>query len=167
MKCPACRHKKTNVLNSRKQKDGAIVRRLRQCEQCQHRFQTTELRGAVSEDLPLLQPKVIKKNGHVEPFNRDKLLRSIAVAIRKIDRTETSPEDITDHVENEINLAMEHEYINSHRIGELVMDSLRRRNALAFVRYASMHKEMETLADFKTLLKTLQAEAEKDDDEKR
>jgi len=141
MKCPACGHLKSNVLDSRPVEDGSSIRRRRECENCQKRFTTYEI-------IDSIQTIVVKKNGDKELFDRSKLLGGILKACQK---RPVNAEEIFNAIENEIQTSLKSE-IQSREIGELVMKHLRAVDEVAYVRFASVYREFK---DVKTFLDEL------------
>lgn len=147
--CPECGND-TRVLDSRQRGKGRRLRR-RICSACQHRFVTTELSGNINDRLPLIQPLVIKKSGKAEPFDRQKLMQSIAVAVCKSRRDSVPLDAIAADIEQEIENA-DNSTLKTRVIGERVLTALQKYDTIAYVRYASVYKEMDSIDDFKSLL---------------
>ena len=125
--------------------------RRRKCPNCKHRFITTELSGNITDRLPLLQPLVIKKSGKTETFRREKLIQSIAVAVCKSRRDKVPLDGIVTDIEQEIE-TVEDGAIPTRIIGERVLNALRRHDIIAYLRYASVYKDMDSIDDFNSLL---------------
>ena len=139
MRCPFCAHEDSQVKDSRPSEDGAAIRRRRQCEACGARFTTFER-------VQLRDLTVAKKNGEREPFDRDKLARSIAIACRKRD---ISPDRI-DRLISSIQRQLETrgDEVTTSQIGEAVMDGLRALDHVAYIRFASVYKDFSEPGDF-------------------
>ena len=139
MRCPFCAHEDSQVKDSRPSEDGAAIRRRRQCEECGARFTTFER-------VQLRELTVLKKNGEREPFDRDKLSRSISIACRKRD---VPPERI-DRLISSIQRQLETrgDEVTTSRIGEAVMDALKTLDHVAYIRFASVHKDFSEPGDF-------------------
>jgi transcriptional repressor NrdR len=139
MRCPFCAHEDSQVKDSRPSEDGAAIRRRRQCEACGARFTTFER-------VQLRDLTVVKKNGDREPFERDKLARSIAIACRKRD---ISPERI-DRLVSSIQRQLETrgDDVKASEIGEAVMDGLKAIDHVAYIRFASVYKDFNEPGDF-------------------
>ena len=139
MRCPFCAHEDSQVKDSRPSEDGAAIRRRRQCEDCGARFTTFER-------VQLRDLVVVKKEGEREPFDRDKLSRSIAIACRKRD---VSPERI-DRLVSSIQRQLETrgDEVTTTKIGEAVMDGLRAIDHVAYIRFASVYKDFSEPGDF-------------------
>lgn len=147
--CPKCNNADTKVFDSR-QRGNRRMRR-RKCPTCAHRFITTELLGNISELLPLLKPLVIKKSGKTEAFNRQKLMQSVAIAVCKPRRDNVPLDGIVADIEQEIENA-EDGALPTHIIGTRVLTALRQYDIIAYLRYASVYKAMNSIDDFKALL---------------
>jgi transcriptional repressor NrdR len=139
MRCPFCAHEDSQVKDSRPSEDGTAIRRRRQCEACGARFTTFER-------VQLRDLTVVKKNGEREPFDRDKLSRSIAIACRKRD---ISPDRI-DRLISSIQRQLETrgDEVTTSQIGEAVMDGLRALDHVAYIRFASVYKDFSEPGDF-------------------
>ena len=141
MKCPCCGYLESKVVDSRSAQDGATIRRRRECLSCQKRFTTFEM----VESVPVF---VLKKNGTRELFDRAKLLAGIMKATQK---RPVDAEQITDEIESEIQNALRQD-IPTEDIGEMVMEKLRERDVVAYVRFASVYREF---TDVDTFMKEL------------
>ena len=139
MRCPFCAHENSQVKDSRPSEDGAAIRRRRQCEACGARFTTFER-------VQLREVTVVKKDGKREPFDRDKLSRSISIACRKRD----IPADRVDRLISSIQRQLETrgEEVTTSQIGEAVMDGLRALDHVAYIRFASVYKDFREAKDF-------------------
>jgi transcriptional repressor NrdR len=145
MKCPHCGYPESKVSDSRPQDDNATIRRRRVCLSCQKRFTTYE----VVEDI---KPIVLKKDGSQEYFDRNKLMAGLMKACQK---RPVDVQKIVKRIENEIQNAMSNE-ITSVRIGDMAMELLREQDAVAYVRYASVHREFKDVETFMAELQKLQ-----------
>ena len=139
MRCPFCAQQDSQVKDSRPSEDGAAIRRRRQCEACGARFTTFER-------VQLRDLVVVKKTGDREPFDRDKLSRSISIACRKRD---IAPERI-DRMISSIQRQLETrgDEVTTTQIGEAVMDSLKAIDHVAYIRFASVYKDFSEPGDF-------------------
>jgi transcriptional repressor NrdR len=139
MRCPFCAHEDSQVKDSRPSEDGAAIRRRRQCEACGARFTTFER-------VQLRELTVVKKNGEREPFAREKLASSIAIACRKRD---ISPERI-DRLVSSIQRQLETrgDEVRTDDIGEAVMEGLKTLDHVAYIRFASVYKDFSEAGDF-------------------
>jgi transcriptional repressor NrdR len=147
LRCPKCHVADTKVLESRLSADGSLVRRRRACLECPHRFTTYEK----AEELAF---QVQKKDGRFEPYDRDKALRSIRVACQKRPITIDEIENLLNAVEKSIQDEGERTVI-SRRLGDLIMEGLRKLDHVAYVRFASVYKEFHTPEEFVAELKSL------------
>ena len=153
MKCPKCKHPDSNVVDSRRRKTGRVRRR--ECPKCKHRFSTTEILGVHHHaGLPLLAPMVVKKNGALEPFDRKKLYNSIVLSVRKPRRNTPAVEKFVNEVEEES--AGAESNMSSAEIGRRVLEWLRGNDKMGYLRYASVHEELNSPEDFIELVTRLQ-----------
>lgn len=153
VKCPLCQHADTKVADSRLKNDRR--RRTRECTQCGNRFITTEVLGDVQGGLPLLRHKVVKKNGKLVDFDRDKLRQSISVAVRKSRRDDVPIDDIVDNIEQEISTSL-NETTKTTEIGKHVLAALLQYDRLAYIRYWSVHHSLESSAEIEQMIGELQ-----------
>jgi transcriptional repressor NrdR len=140
MKCPFCGHQENKVVDSRLGQNGDITRRRRECLSCESRFTTYE---RVEE----LMPMVVKKNSQRAEFDRDKILMGMKVACRK---RHFSPDALEEMV-REIELTIQGlgvKEISSEEIGRYVMESLRKRDKVAYIRFASVYREFKDVEEF-------------------
>lgn len=140
MKCPYCKHLDTAVVDSRDANDSTAVRRRRVCEQCQKRFTTYER-------VEGLDIKIVKKDGRVEDFDRDKLRRGIAKATWKRPVSIADIDAMLDEVEQKIR-SRQSTQIKSWEVGNLVINRLRKLDPMAYLLFASVYRDMATIEDF-------------------
>ncbi len=140
MKCPKCTHDDTKVIESRDAGSGDSIRRRRECLQCGYRYTTYE-----RVERPNLA--IIKKNGDRELFDRNKLSAAILRSVGKFLRSDIEIEEIVSTVEERLYALGENEVV-SKQIGDLVIEELAKRNAVAFVRFASVYRGFSTLDEF-------------------
>ncbi|WP_439107118.1 transcriptional regulator NrdR [Congregibacter sp.] len=152
MHCPFCSDDDTKVIDSRLVTDGAQVRRRRECLSCKERFTTYEA-------AELVMPRVIKQNGSREPFNEDKLRAGFLRALEKRPVSVELIEAEISHIKQKLRATGERE-VNSRVFGELVMDSLKELDKVAYVRFASVYRSFEDIAEFQAAIERLQAEPE-------
>ena len=147
MRCPSCGHPEDKVIESRPARDGAAIRRRRACLACGTRFTTYEeiLRDALM---------VIKRDGRVEEFSRQKLTNGIARACRKRPVTMEQVEALVDAVVERIEEAYERE-VPSSAIGEMVMTVLQNFDEVAYVRFASVYRRFADVQQFLSEIKNL------------
>ena len=145
MRCPFCGHEDSQVKDSRPTEDGAAIRRRRQCEGCAARFTTFE-RIQLRELTVLKSPDA---NGNVrrEPFDRDKLTRSIAIAARKRPIEPVRLEKLVSGIQRQLETLGEGE-VTANRIGELVMEGLKGLDPVAYIRFASVYRDFSEARDF-------------------
>jgi len=147
MKCPFCGHPDTSVIDSRPADDNSSIRRRRVCSVCDKRFTTYEK----VETIPLI---VVKKDKNRETYNRQKLEGGVLRACHKRPVTAAQINNIVDEVEAEI-FALEEKEIDSHVIGEIVMNKLKDVDAVAYVRFASVYREFKDVNTFMDELKSV------------
>ena len=147
MKCPFCGEMDNKVIDSRVSKDGAVIRRRRECTDCTRRFTTYEH----IEEIPIM---IVKKDGRREVFNRDKVRDGLQKACQKLDISMNVIEDFIDDLERDLRETGEKE-IPSRVIGEKIMVRLHGLNDIAYVRFASVYREFKDVNDFVAELKTL------------
>ncbi len=140
MRCPFCGHAESQVKDSRPSEDGAAIRRRRLCPECGGRFTTFE-RGLT----------VVKRSGRRTPFDRDKLARSIAVAIRKRPVEPERVERMISVIVRQLESMGETE-LPSSAVGEMVMKQLKALDDVAYVRYASVYRDFREAGEFATFL---------------
>lgn len=140
MKCPYCSSKDTRVVDKRDNNDEGITRRRRECQRCYKRFTTYERIENVELD-------VIKRDGTVVKFNRDKLKRGILKATNKRPIDENQVCRMVDEIEMKL-LNRKTTQIRSKDIGRLVLGRLKNIDAVAYMRFASVYKDFESIDDF-------------------
>lgn len=147
MRCPFCHHQDDRVVDSRTSREGRAVRRRRECLRCQRRFTTYEY----IEERTL---QVVKRDGETEPFEHRKLLRSIEVASAKRPITPAEIETIVEDIERELDRREAGE-VSSADIGFMVMQRLKERDQIAYVRYASVYRNFADVQEFEEELREL------------
>ena len=152
MRCPYCGSLETQVKDSRPTEDASSIRRRRVCPDCGGRFTTFER-------VQLRELTVVKKSGRRVPFDRDKLMRSIEIALRKRPVDAERVERMVNGIVRQLESQGETE-IPSERIGELVMEGLRSLDSVAYVRFASVYRNFREARDFNTLIDELSHGAE-------
>jgi transcriptional repressor NrdR len=145
MRCPFCGHEDSQVKDSRPTEDGAAIRRRRQCEGCAARFTTFER-------IQLRELTVVKTEGshglaRREPFDREKLMRSVSIAARKRPIEPARIEKLVSGIQRQLETLGEGE-VTSARIGEMVMDGLKGLDTVAYIRFASVYRDFGEAADF-------------------
>lgn len=147
MRCPRCSHPDSKVIDSRPVEENNSIRRRRECESCHYRFTTYEV-------VDNLTPFVIKKDGSKELFDKNKVLTGLLKACHKRPVDATA---VADEVESEIQSSMKTE-ITSKKIGEMVMEKLKHRDEVAYVRFASVHREFKDIDTFAEEITSLKKE---------
>lgn len=149
MRCPFCGNEETAVKDSRPSEDGASIRRRRHCPECDNRFTTFER-------VQLREMTVLKADGRRQPFDRDKIIKSMQIALQKrpveLEVIERAASDIVRQLESQ----GEHE-ITSEQIGEAVMQALVGLDTVGYVRYASVYKDFREPEDFNAFLEDLKS----------
>jgi transcriptional repressor NrdR len=154
MRCPFCAHENSQVKDSRPSEDGAAIRRRRQCEACGARFTTFER-------VQLRDLTVVKKTGEREPFERDKLARSIAIACRKRDITADRIDRLVSSIQRQ--LETRGDEVRAAEIGEAVMDGLKAIDHVAYIRFASVYKDFTEPGDFAEIVEAVGEETRSED----
>jgi transcriptional repressor NrdR len=144
MRCPFCASDDTQVKDSRPTEENAAIRRRRICPDCGGRFTTFER-------VQLRELTVVKRSGRKVPFDREKLLASVKVALRKRPVSEERIERMVSGIVRQIESTGESE-VASSAIGSLVMEALKGLDAVAYVRFASVYRDFREAADFQDVL---------------
>jgi len=144
MKCPFCGFDNTQVKDSRPAEDSAAIRRRRACTECGARFTTFER-------VQLREITIIKTDGRRVPFEREKLARSIRVALRKRPVDEDRIEKLVNSIQRRLETEGESD-IPSNKIGEIVMETLKELDQVAYVRFASVYRNFGEAKDFQAFL---------------
>lgn len=150
MRCPYCGNPDTQVKDSRPSEDNTAIRRRRVCPDCGGRFTTFER-------VQLRELTVVKKNGRRVPFDRDKLMRSVQVALRKRSVDPERVERMVNGIVRRLESSGDAE-VPSEDIGVLVMEGLRGLDEVAYVRFASVYRNFNDTEDFKAVLGELTGE---------
>ena len=150
MRCPYCGATDTQVKDSRPTEDDNAIRRRRNCVECGGRFTTFER-------VQLRELTVVKKNGQREPFDRDKLARSIQISLRKRPVEGERVERVINSIVRQLESSGESD-IPSDVIGELVMEALATLDQVAYVRFASVYRNFREAKDFEAVLDELSGE---------
>src|ERR1700726_152729 len=150
MRCPSCNSLDTQVKDSRPTEDSSVIRRRRVCVACNFRFTTFER-------VQLRELVVIKRNGRRVPFDRDKLMRSLQIALRKRPVDPERVEQMVSKIVRELEGLGENE-VTSETIGEIVMENLRELDDVAYVRFASVYRNFREPKDFEAVLGELSGE---------
>jgi transcriptional repressor NrdR len=140
MRCPFCGEEDTQVKDSRASEDGSTIRRRRLCSSCGSRFTTFER-------IQLRDLIVIKRNGKKSPFDRDKLSKSLLMALRKRQTDDDAIEKAINGIVRQLESRGDND-IHSKLIGELVMNALAQIDNVAYIRYASVYRNFREASDF-------------------
>jgi transcriptional repressor NrdR len=140
MRCPFCQNEDTQVKDSRPTEDSAAIRRRRQCDKCGSRFTTFER-------VQLRDLVVLKRSGRRTPFDRDKLARSVNIALRKRPIEPEQVEQMISGIVRRLESQGDAE-VQSETIGEMVMEALSHLDPVAYVRYASVYRDFRETSDF-------------------
>ena len=147
MRCPFCSQENSQVRDSRPTEDNTAIRRRRICDQCGSRFTTFER-------IQLRDLIVVKKNNQREPFDRDKMFRSLSLALRKRNVDQEKTEKIVNAIVRRLENSGESE-IKTSLIGEYIMEALSNLDQVAYVRFASVYKNFREAKDFEDFLGNL------------
>jgi transcriptional repressor NrdR len=147
MMCPFCSHKQDRVIDSRESKEGDVIRRRRQCLECERRFTTYER----IDEIPYM---VIKKDGRREKFDRQKVLAGLLKACEKRPVPMARLADIVNDVEGRLAETADRE-LSTTKIGEMLMSKLSTLDKIAYVRFASVYRDFQDVEAFLAELKTL------------
>jgi len=152
MRCPFCGHEDTQVKDSRPSDEGAAIRRRRYCAKCDSRFTTFER-------VQLRELTIIKKDGSRKTFDRDKLTKSIDIAVRKRPVTPEQVDMAVNNIVRKLESSGETEF-QTDQVGEVVMDALKELDPVAYVRFASVYKEFREAKDFEKFIGELGGKAD-------
>ncbi|MGP1396142.1 MAG: transcriptional regulator NrdR [Inquilinaceae bacterium] len=152
MRCPFCGHDDTQVKDSRPTEDNSAIRRRRFCPGCGARFTTFER-------IQLRELTVIKSNAKREPFDRDKLARSMQISLRKRDVEQARVDRVINAMVRQLESSGENE-IPSKAIGEMAMKALATLDQVAYVRYASVYRDFREPGDFNDFVGQLRVEGD-------
>jgi transcriptional repressor NrdR len=153
MRCPFCGHNDTQVKDSRPTEENATIRRRRFCPECSSRFTTFER-------VQLRELSVLKSDGDKVPFDREKLLRSLQIALRKRPVEDDRIERIVNGIQRRLETLGESE-IPTKVIGEMVMEALSELDQVAFVRFASVYRNFREAKDFEAFVGKLGSDRDK------
>ena len=147
MKCPACHFLETKVVDSRITSDSLAIRRRRECLKCGFRFSTRE-------EVEILNLTVVKRDGHKEPYSREKLERGLRRSLEKRSITNDDFKKLVNNVERDIQIRAKDE-IKSSQIGEIVMKRLKKVDQVAYIRFASVYQSFKDAKTFQQELNRL------------
>ena len=157
MRCPFCSSEDTQVKDSRQAEDNTAVRRRRLCSKCGGRFTTFER-------VQLRELTVLKKSGRRTPFDRDKMARSVMIAMQKRPVDPERIEQMISGVVRQLESAGNSDITSDH-IGALVMEGLANLDKVAYVRYASVYKDFRATADFETFIEEEKLDSDEESEE--
>ena len=146
MKCSVCHHPNTKVTDSRLVNEGMAVRRRRKCLECSFRFSTYE-------EVEILNLTVIKRDGRHEPYSKEKLEAGLRKAFEKRPITQDEFKKLVSRIERDIQLGEKRNEIKSSRIGEILMKHLKKIDAVAYIRFASVYRSFKDVQTFQRELK--------------
>jgi transcriptional repressor NrdR len=149
MHCPYCRHTDSKVLDSRAAEDGGSIRRRRQCPKCERRFTTIEQ----------MQLVVVKRSGVVEPFNRDKVISGVRKACKGRPVDEDQLARLGQLVEDSLRAGGQPE-VPADEVGVAILGPLRELDQVAYLRFASVYRQFDSLDDFEDEIALLRVESE-------
>src|SRR5437762_7685898 len=141
MKCPFCGSADTQVVDTRASLEANTIRRRRKCVRCEKRFTTYER-------VDLKMPRLVKKDGSRTDFDRDKLLSSMRLALRKRPVETDAVDGAADRIEDKL-LSLGEREVPTSRVGDLVMRELAKLDKIAYIRFASVYRSFETPDDFR------------------
>ncbi len=144
MRCPFCGHAESQVKDSRPSEDNAVIRRRRACPECGGRFTTFER-------VQLRELVIVKRSGRRAPFDREKLARSIDIALRKRPVDQERVERMISGIQRQLESRGETD-IASSVVGEAIMSALKALDEVAYVRYASVYRDFRETSDFAKFL---------------
>jgi transcriptional repressor NrdR len=147
MRCPYCNFGETKVIETREAEDSDVTRRRRECLKCNKRFTTYER-------TEMIELRVIKKNGDIAVFDRNKVLNGILKACEKRPIKLDKIEKITEEIESELRKKESIE-IPTNEIGEMIMDKLKEIDHVAYIRFASVYRDFADIRSFEKELKSL------------
>ncbi len=152
MKCPFCgTQNRDRVLETRTLNDGILIKRRRECEFCKRRFTTTE-------EIEELQLFVVKSDGRRQPFSRAKIIEGMRLACKGRPVSEEMLEQAAEDIERKLFNRLEKE-VPSTEVGELVMESLKALDQVAYVRFASVYRQFEDATQFKEIVNMLRRQS--------
>jgi len=147
MLCPFCHSANTRVVDKRDNKETAVTRRRRECEECGKRFTTYERIEAINL-------YVVKRSGKIEEFDREKLKRGILKAVKKRNIPEKKIEELIQGIEQKL-LNHESTEIKSTEVGKLILEGLREIDKVGYLLFASVYKDFQTIEDFQRAIREL------------
>lgn len=148
MRCPLCNHEETKVIDSRVAADGLSIRRRRECLECSYRFSTYE-------EVEILDLQVVKRDGALQSYNREKVETGLHKALEKRPITAEDFKRLVSEIEQEIQKKIKENRIESKEIGSIIMRKLKKYDQVAYIRFASVYRQFEDVDEFKKELQKL------------
>ena len=148
MQCPRCKHKNSKVLESRSVQEERAMRRRRECLSCNFRFSTYE-------QVEILDLHVIKRDGSLQPYQREKVESGLHKALEKRPISSDDFRQLISEIEQEIQKKMKESKIESKEIGAIVVKKLKKYDPVAYIRFASVYRKFEDIDEFKKELQKL------------
>ncbi|WP_165054889.1 MULTISPECIES: transcriptional regulator NrdR [unclassified Adlercreutzia] len=149
MYCPSCGHDESKVVDSRSAEEGASIRRRRECLACAHRFTTYERLG----ENPII---IIKSDGSSEAFDRQKLMRGLLIACAKRPISPEQIDGLISSIESDLRSSPRTE-TRSKDLGDMVLARLAKLDDVAYIRFASVYKDFQSIEEFAQALKEMNA----------
>ncbi|MEJ2173971.1 MAG: transcriptional regulator NrdR [bacterium] len=149
MRCPFCSSDDTQVVDTRSNPEATVIRRRRRCPKCDKRFTTYER-------VELRMPRLVKKDGTRTDFDRDKLVGSMMLALRKRSVATEAVDAAVDRIEERLRALGERE-VPTERVGDLVMRELAKLDKIAYIRFASVYRSFETPDDFREAVQAIKS----------
>lgn len=140
MRCPNCANDDTKVLDSRPTNDGMAIRRRRECSKCEFRFST-------HEEMEILDLTVIKRDGRTQPYMREKIESGIRKAFEKRPLSSEDFHEIISRIEQDIQKGGKQQ-VTSKEIGDIVMKQIKRKDQVAYIRFASVYRQFADVEEF-------------------
>ena len=154
MRCPFCGHHDSQVKDSRPNEEGSAIRRRRACLSCGQRFSTVER-------VQLRELVIVKHDGRRTPFEREKIVRSIHIALRKRPVSEEQIEQIVTGIVRQLEASGETE-VTTTQVGKLAMDALKKVDSVGYVRFASVYRDFREARDFSEILNLIETHPQHD-----
>ena len=148
MLCPFCNNEETKVIDSRAVADGLSIRRRRECLKCKSRFSTYE-------EVEILDLEVVKKDGTIESYDKEKLERGLRTALEKRPVTNEEFRQLISEIEQEIQKKAKENRIDTKDLGRIVIRRLKKYDQVAYIRFASVYRQFEDVDEFKKELQKL------------
>lgn len=148
MRCPLCAHEDTKVIDSRIAGDGVSIRRRRECLACSYRFSTYE-------EVEILDLQVIKRDGSLQGYSREKMESGLRKALEKRPISADDFKRLVSQIEQDIQKKIKDSRIESKEIGNIVVKKLKNYDQVAYIRFASVYRQFDDIAEFKKELQKL------------